>query len=57
MRAEFQLTTWRACWEYAVLGRPAAEVASELGVSAGAVYVAKSRVLSRLRQELKGLLD
>jgi hypothetical protein len=29
----------------------------ELGISTGSVYVAKSRVLGRLRQELHGLLD
>jgi hypothetical protein len=32
-------------------------VAAELGVSVGAVYVAKSRLVRRLRQELRGLLD
>jgi RNA polymerase sigma-70 factor (ECF subfamily) len=57
MRAEFRPTTWKACWECVVAGRPAAEVAAELGLSVGAVYMAKSRVLSRLRQELQGLLD
>jgi RNA polymerase sigma-70 factor (ECF subfamily) len=57
MQAEFQPTTWKACWEHAVAGRPAAEVARDLGISANAVYLATSRVLSRLRQELKGLLD
>ena len=57
MQADFQPATWKACWEYVVAGRPAAEVAAELGISVGAVYVAKSRVLSRLRQELDGLMD
>ena len=57
MRADFQPTTWKACWEYVVRDRPAAEVAEKLGISVGNVYVAKSRVLSRLRQELEGLLD
>jgi RNA polymerase sigma-70 factor (ECF subfamily) len=57
MQAEFQPSTWKACWEYVVAERPAAEVAAELGISVGSVYVAKSRVLSRLRQELEGLLD
>jgi RNA polymerase sigma-70 factor (ECF subfamily) len=57
MQAEFHPNTWKACWEHVVCGRPAAEVAAELGVSTGAVYVAKSRVLRRLRQELQGLLD
>jgi RNA polymerase sigma-70 factor, ECF subfamily len=57
MQAEFEPTTWKACWEFVVSGRPAAEVAAELGVSADVVYGAKSRVLRRLREELAGLLD
>jgi RNA polymerase sigma-70 factor (ECF subfamily) len=57
MQVDFQPITWRACWEYAVAGRPAAEVAAELGITVNAVHLAKSRVLRRLRQELKGLLD
>jgi RNA polymerase sigma-70 factor (ECF subfamily) len=57
MKAEFEPSTWRACWEYVVRARPAAEVAAELGLTVNAVYLAKSRVLSRLRQELAGLLN
>jgi RNA polymerase sigma-70 factor (ECF subfamily) len=57
MQAEFAPRTWKACWEHVVAGRPAAEVAAELGISVGSVYVAKSRVLSRLREELQGLMD
>lgn len=57
MQAEFQPTTWRACWEHVVGGRSAAEVAAELGLTPGAVRAAKFRVLTRLRQELHGLLD
>ncbi len=57
MQAEFAPTTWQACWRFVVEGRPAAEVAVELGISENAVYIAKSRVLRRLRQELDGLLD
>jgi RNA polymerase sigma-70 factor (ECF subfamily) len=57
MQTEFAPGTWKACWEHVVAGRPAADVAAELGISVGTVYVATSRVLSRLRQELKGLMD
>ena len=57
MRAEFQPATWTACWEFVVRDRPAAEVAAELGITVNAVYLAKSRVLRRLREELAGLLD
>ena len=57
MQAEFEPATWKACWEFVVHDRPAAEVAAELGLSVNAVYLAKSRVLRRLRAELRGLLD
>jgi RNA polymerase sigma-70 factor (ECF subfamily) len=57
MQEEFQPSTWRACWETVVSGRPAADVAQELGISVNAVYLARSRVLRRLRQELEGMLD
>jgi RNA polymerase sigma-70 factor, ECF subfamily len=57
MHTDFQPATWRAFWEHGVCGRPAAEVAAELGLTTGAVYAAKFRVLDRLRKELQGLLD
>jgi RNA polymerase sigma-70 factor (ECF subfamily) len=57
MQDEFQPATWKACWECVAAGRPAAEVARELGISVNAVYVAKCRVLRRLREELEGLWE
>ena len=57
MRAEFQEATWQACWEFVACDRPAADVAEHLGISENAVYLAKGRVLRRLRQELTGLLE
>ena len=54
VRAEFEKRTWEAWWKTAVEGRPAADVAAEMGMSFAAVYKAKSRVLLRLRQELAG---
>ncbi len=41
----------------AVEGCQAADVAAELGMSVGAVYVAKSRVLKRLREEFRDLFS
>jgi RNA polymerase sigma-70 factor (ECF subfamily) len=55
MQTDFQPATWQACWEHVARGRPAAEVAAELGITVKAVYLAKARVLRRLRQELDGL--
>jgi RNA polymerase sigma-70 factor (ECF subfamily) len=57
MKAEFAERDWRACWEFVVSGKPAADVARELGLSVNQVYLAKSRILRRLRAELEGLLD
>lgn len=57
MQRDFQPATWRACWETKVCGRPAIEVAAELGLTVAAVHAATSRVLRRLRQELDGFLD
>ena len=57
IRAEFEPKTWRSCWESVVVGRPTAEIAAELGITENAVYIAKHRVLRRLRQELEGMLE
>lgn len=57
MQADFEPKTWQACWEFTVSGRKAAEVAAELGLTETAVYLAKSRVLRRLRQKLEGLIE
>ncbi len=57
MQSEFQPATWKACWEQVVGGKPAAVVAAELGMTAGAVRAAKFRVLCRLRKEFEGLLE
>ncbi len=55
VKGEFQDTTWKAFWGTAVEGRSPQEVGSELKMSTGAVYVAKSRVIARLRDEVQKL--
>jgi RNA polymerase sigma-70 factor (ECF subfamily) len=54
---EFEPTTLRAFRRLALEGAGGAEVAEELGLSVAAVYVAKSRVLQRIRLEAEGLID
>lgn len=56
VRHEFQPNTWQAFWLTAVEGKAAAEVGELLKMSPGAVYVAKCRVLARLREEVQQLL-
>ncbi len=53
VKGEFQENTWRAFWLTAVEGTAVADVAKEVGMSAGAIYVAKSRVLARLKEEVE----
>jgi DNA-directed RNA polymerase specialized sigma24 family protein len=55
VRGEFTSPTWKAFWGTAVDGRKPQEVGAELGLSPGAVYVAKSRVLARLREKVREL--
>ena len=57
VRANFEPRTWQAFWKTTVDQQPAQEVAAELGISPTAVYIAKSRVLRKLREELGELLD
>jgi len=57
VRPEFTEPTWQAFRRQALDGAPARAVAAELGLSVNAVLIAKSRVLARLRQEARGLVD
>lgn len=57
LKGEFEAQTVEACWEFVVNQRSAADVASQFGISENAVYIAKLRVLRRLRQELAEFLD
>jgi RNA polymerase sigma-70 factor (ECF subfamily) len=52
IRGEFHEQTWKAFWGVVVEGRATADVAADLNMKPGAVRVAKSRVLLRLRREL-----
>jgi RNA polymerase sigma factor (sigma-70 family) len=46
-------TTWQAFWQTAVEGRSGKEVAKRLGLKLSRVYVAKSRVMARLRSLIR----
>ncbi len=57
VECQFAAATWQAFRRQVLDGRPAAEVAAELGLSLNAALLAKSRVLRRLREELRGLVE
>jgi RNA polymerase sigma-70 factor (ECF subfamily) len=57
VRNEFADSTWQAFWKTGVENRAVEQVAKELGLSTGAVYIARSRVLARLRERVQQLTE
>jgi RNA polymerase sigma-70 factor (ECF subfamily) len=53
VRGECQPETWEAFWETGVVGTSVAEACQKLDMSAGAIRVAKCRVLARLRATVR----
>jgi len=52
VRPEVRQSTWQAFWLTAVDERTPEQVADETGLSIGAVYTAKCRVVARLKQKI-----
>jgi RNA polymerase sigma-70 factor (ECF subfamily) len=50
-------STWQAFRRVVLDGKDEEVVAKELGLSVNAVFIAKSRILARLRREAQGLID
>lgn len=57
MQSELRDSDWMAVKRHLIDGEKASEVAKSLGISTNRVYLAKSRILKRLRDELAGLMD
>ena len=52
IKPSFNESTWQAFWMTAVDKKTANDVAAELGISRGAVYIARSRVMARLKETI-----
>jgi DNA-directed RNA polymerase specialized sigma24 family protein len=57
MQADFPGNSGQALKKVMLDGQSAAAVATELGMTVGAVHAARFRVLARLREALAGLVD
>jgi RNA polymerase sigma factor (sigma-70 family) len=55
VRGDFQESTWQAFWLTAVRGKCGKEAARILGMSTAAVYLAKRRVMTRLKEQIEYL--
>jgi RNA polymerase sigma factor (sigma-70 family) len=55
VKNEFGESTWLAFWQTGVEDKPVVGVTEKLGISAGAVYITRSRVLARLRDRVAQL--
>lgn len=53
IRSRFQPKTWEAFWMTAVEQHDVTEVAKQLGISTGAVYIARSRVMAKLKTKIR----
>ena len=56
-REEFKPETWAALMKWMKSQAPVSEIAETASVSVWTLYAAKSRLLSRLRHDLDGLLE
>jgi RNA polymerase sigma-70 factor (ECF subfamily) len=54
-RVDFREKTWQAFWRTTVEQQPVSQVAADLKLSAGAIHVARCRVVARVRELLQEL--
>ena len=57
IRPEFQASTWSLFWRTSVNNEVISDVANELGLSTGAAYAARCRILARLRKTIEDVDD
>jgi RNA polymerase sigma-70 factor (ECF subfamily) len=57
VRGHFAESSWQAFWLTAVEGQSIDAVAQALGLTVGAIYTARSRIIDRLRKEIQLLED
>jgi RNA polymerase sigma factor (sigma-70 family) len=53
VRRDVSLASWQAFWRTAIDNQPGKQVAADLGLSVAAVYLARSRILARLKERVR----
>ncbi len=56
IRPDFTDATWNAFWKMSVDGQAGKDVAEQLGLTIAAVYLAKGRVMTRLKEQVRLLV-
>jgi RNA polymerase sigma-70 factor (ECF subfamily) len=57
VRREFRETSWNAFTATVIDGQPVAEVAADLGMTPGSIYMSRSRFLARICAKIQDLLS
>jgi RNA polymerase sigma-70 factor (ECF subfamily) len=57
VRKEVAESTWQAFWRTAIEDQPGKQVAADLGISAAAVYNARSRIRTRLKELVQSVQE
>jgi RNA polymerase sigma factor (sigma-70 family) len=57
VRQDTRDATWQAFWRTAVGGQSGKQVAADLGLTVAAVYLARSRVLARLKELIQAMQE
>jgi RNA polymerase sigma-70 factor (ECF subfamily) len=57
VRHEFLESSWRAFWATVIDERPVDEVAAELGVSPGSIYMSRSRIMAKIKKKVAEVDD
>ena len=57
VRHEFLETSWRAFWATVIDERLVDDVAEELGVSPGSIYMSRSRIMARIKKKVAEVDD
>lgn len=57
VRGEFIDTSWTAFWATVIDGQSVRDVAAELGISRGSIYMSRSRIMARIRKKVDEVLS